>query len=91
MGGKTAGMQEPQKVVALQVGYAWLNRPEVSATSPAALTYSANEKESRIKRFKVELTKYCIGVEIQVIQAERTVAVRNWGIEICINDGCWTR
>ena len=63
----TVGTQEPPEVVAVQVGYAWLNRPDVSES------------------------KDCVGVEIQVIQAERMVAVRNWRIEMFINDGWWTR
>ena len=73
----TVGTQEPPEVVAVQVWYAWLNRPKVSASSPAARTYNANDKESRIKRVRAELTKDCVGVEIQVIQAERMVAMRN--------------
>ena len=37
------------------------------------------------------MTKDCVGVDIQVIQADRMVAVRNWRIEIFFNDGWWTR
>ena len=51
----------------------------------------ANDKENRIGRVIVELTKYCVGVEILVIPAKLIVAVRNWRIEICIIDEWWTR
>ena len=44
-----------------------------------------------LNRPEASASKDCVGVEIQVIQAERMVAVRNWRIEIFINIGWWTR
>ena len=40
-----------------------------------------------LNRPEAPASKDCVGVEIQVIHAERVVAVRNWRIEIFINDG----
>ena len=47
--------------------------------------------EPWLNRSEVSESKGCVGVGIQVIQAERMVAVRNWRIEIFISDGWWTR
>ena len=59
-GGETktySWVQGPLEVVAVQVGYAWLNRPEVSATATARTHQSVNDKRKKdYEESRAELT-----------------------------------